>query len=663
MDLNSPVSTVPFVGPTYAKRLKLKLELSTVRDLLWHVPFRYDDLRQISKITDFPLGETRTIKAEVIGFKNQYTNSGKQMQIAEIYDGTGNILCIWFNQRYLSNSLPIGTVAYFAGELSWWKKNKAIYNPDFEIYNPSKPSLHTGRLVPIYHETYGVSSKWLRSRIFEVLSKLQRSDIEDFLSDELLQKYDLINLFTSMQDIHFPREMESAVKARRRLAIEELVALQLESLFNKINWQKNEVAKQFRIDEKKLHDFVQSLPFSLTQAQDRVISEILADLQKPTPMNRLLEGDVGSGKTVVAAIGAYIAYLNGQKTAVMAPTQILAQQHFDTLTNLFKDSKLKVSSDGSGDVVVNTHALIHKNVELGNVGFVVIDEQHRFGVEQRTHLISKSKNASISPHVLTMTATPIPRTIALTMYGDLDLSILDQLPKGRIPVTTWLVPPQKREGGYSWIKHQIQNSKSQVFVVCPLIEESEAESLIEVKSAKAEYERLLKIFSGFKIGLLHGRLKLKEKNLVLNEFRDGKLDILVTTPVVEVGVDIPGANIMMIETAERFGLASLHQLRGRVGRGKQKSYCLLMTESRDEKAIKRLGQLSKHNSGFELAEVDLKMRGPGEILGTAQHGFGRLKVANWQDFDLIKISREIAQFIVANQANFAKLLSGLKIGN
>ncbi|EKD62964.1 MAG: hypothetical protein ACD_52C00003G0001, partial [uncultured bacterium] len=384
---------------------------------------------------------------------------------------------------------------------------------------------------------------------------------------------------------------------------------------------------------------------------------------------RLLEGDVGSGKTVVAAIAALVSFLNGKQTVVMAPTQILAEQHFTTLNDLFERLKVRISlvtsaskkiALGKTDIFIGTHALIHKKVIFDNVALVVIDEQHRFGVEQRAHLIKRSRKGTVSPHVLTMTATPIPRTVALTAYGDLDLSTLKELPTGRKIIKTWVIPETKRNGAYTWIGKQIDALRAQVFVICPLIEESATESMQQIKAATSEFENLKKVFKNQKIGLLHGRLKSKEKQTVVENFRSGKIDILVSTPVVEVGIDVPAATIMLIEAAERFGLASLHQLRGRVGRSNVQSYCLLFTKSAYNK---RLGAMKKSMSGFELAEVDLAMRGPGEILGVKQHGFVDLKIAKWSDSFLIKLSHEIANRIYTDPAMFKKAAKFMRLGN
>ncbi len=650
MDLKAPISTLPLVGPKYVQKLA-KLDIKTLEDLLYHIPFRYQDFSEISKIGSFPIGETATIKGEILEFKNEYTRQGRKIQSASIYDGTGKITAVWFNQPFLARVLPPGTKLSLSGKLQWWKKQKAIYSPEYEVVTESSETIHTGRLVPVYPATAGISPKWIRSRISALLKLLPKENLNDYLPKNL----NFMNLWEAVQSVHFPKSLEEAETARKRLAFDELLFIQLLNLHKKSLWQKNEPTHKLTIDKDKLQQFFHLLPFTLTSSQLRSINEILNDLSGDKPMNRLLEGDVGSGKTIVAAISAYIVYLNGFKSAIMAPTQILAQQHFETLTEIFKKTDLKVSLAGEGDIIVGTHALIHKNVKLRDVALVVIDEQHKFGVEQRTHLIHKSKKGNIAPHVLTMTATPIPRTIALTLYGELELSTLDELPKGRKKVTTWIVPPAKRNPAYAWLKDQISNFKNQIFIVCPLIEESESETLANAKAATIEFEKLKIIFKDFRIGLLHGRMKVEEKNRVLDEFRSGKIDILVTTPVVEVGVDIPNANIMLIESADRFGLASLHQLRGRIGRGDKKAYCLLFTENSNNKVLARLSALKENNSGFRLAEIDLGLRGPGEVLGTRQHGETNLKIASWQDIDLIKLSKTIALQAVANPSQFAKL--------
>jgi ATP-dependent DNA helicase RecG len=648
MNPDTPIGQLPLVGPVYIKRLK-KLEIKTAEDMLLHVPNRYLDFRLVSKISRAQLGETVTIRGEVVSIKNIYSKRGKKMQIAEIKDSTGQIEAIWFNQPFLINTLQAGTNVSLAGKIDWFGRKKAL-------------------ISPIYPETAGVSSKWLRGRINDTFSKTKQN-IEEHLPNSTLQKLSLPGLVSALEVVHFPKNLEEAQRGRKRLSFDELLFIQLKSIYRKLAWQKNRVAHKLDVDRKQIAKLTDSLPFNLTSSQKRSIEEILSDLEKDIPMNRLLEGDVGSGKTVVAAITAFVSFLNGKQTVFMAPTQILAEQHFITLKQIFDPFKLRValitsagikSDPGRTDIFIGTHALIHRAIDFDNVAMVIIDEQHRFGVEQRTHLIKKSRNKTYAPHVLTMTATPIPRTIALTFYGDIDLSTLDELPAGRQPIKTWVVPPQKREKAYEWIAEQIKKDKIQAFVICPLIEESEKETMQQVRAATTEYENLKKIFPDLKIDLLHGKQSAKLKNKVLNDFKKRKSNILVSTPVVEVGIDVPNANIMLIETAERFGLAQLHQLRGRIGRREKKSYCLLFTESKTQKASIRLSALQKTLSGFELAELDLKLRGPGEVFGTKQHGFAELKIASWQDKGLIRKAKNIAEEAIENPKKFSKLLKKIK---
>jgi len=438
-------------------------------------------------------------------------------------------------------------------------------------------------------------------------------------------------------------------------------------------WEKNVIKKPWQSFTEKVNELIKTLPFELTNAQKRSVNEILNDLSSQKPMNRLLEGEVGSGKTVVGAIAMYVAFLNGFQSAFMAPTEILANQHYETIKKLLEPLGVKVSlQTGSiknyelrikkkdhdsgfrihdSSVIVGTHALVYKKIKFAKLGLVIIDEQQRFGVEQRTTIKEKGQNV----HLLTMTATPIPRTVALTMYGDLDLSVLDEMPIGRKLVKTWLVPPEKRNGAYTWIEKQILKNKDQVFIVCPFIEESE--TMLTVKAATKEFERLQKeVFPNLKLGLLHGKIKSDEKNKILKDFRGQKIDILVSTPVVEVGIDIPNATIMLIEEADRFGLAQLHQLRGRVGRSDKQSYCLLFTSSKNETTIERLKALETIYSGAQLAELDLKLRGPGQIYGTSQHGRQVLKVASFSDFALIDKTKKEAEKIFPELEKYPQLL-------
>ena len=526
MNLTSPVTSITGVGTIMAKKLA-KLDIYTVFDLLYHLPFRYQDRRLISPAAAVQVGETLTIIGRISRVINVFTKNGKRLQTATVTDSSGTLPVIWFNQMYLSQVFSDGDQVTLYGKVDFFNRKPALISPEYEIGESS------AGLVPIYPETAGLSSKWLRAKIQNVLTSLP--DISPLHSAALHQ-------------VHLPYSPELVEPAKKNLAFDELFLLQLSALKHKQEWQSTQLSHPFTVDQEKVLQFIANLPFTLTSSQNQAIKEILSDLSETHPMNRLLEGDVGSGKTVVAAIAAYIAHLNGLQTLLLAPTQILASQHHQTLSSLFKPfgvdiglvtSQFKISNL-KFKILVGTHALLSDKLQLDKVGLVVIDEQHRFGVAQRALAAAKGD----SPHILTMTATPIPRTVALTLYGDLDLSILDSVP-GRIPVKTWVVPESKREAAYNWIKSQISNLKSQIFVVCPFIEESE--SLTTVKAAKAEFTKLEKIFSDSKLGLLHGKLKPKDKEQVIAKFRAGEYGILVATPVVEVGLDIPTATIMVIE--------------------------------------------------------------------------------------------------------------------
>ena len=670
MDLKTPVESAGRAYKMYARRLE-KLGITKLEDFLYHIPFRYEDFSLISKIGQLQAGEKVTIRGKVEEIKNQYTKRWKSLQKATISDDTGSLNVIWFNQPYIPKSVNVGDQISLSGKISQDGNKLLMQSPDFEVVFGNQ-TIHTGRLVPIYPQTYGVSSKWLRRQVHKLLANLDQ--IHEYLPQMVIDDNNLMGFTKAIETIHFPNSFKDAAKARERLSFDELLELQLSSLVRKKSWAKEKIKNKWEVNQfkKRLGEFTKKIPFELTNAQKNAVNEILKDLSSDTPMNRLLEGDVGSGKTVVAVIAAYVAYLNGYQTAFMAPTEILAQQHFKTISNLLEPFGLKVSLQTSGskknesrskgknhnskfmihdsDVIVGTHALIYKKVVFENLGLVVIDEQQRFGVEQRAVLKAKGG----SPHLLTMTATPIPRTVALTMYGDLDLSILDEMPKGRKLVRTWVIPPSKRDGAYKWIEEKVIKGKDQVFIVCPFIEESE--TMVTVKAATKEFEKLkTEIFPKLNCGLLHGKMKAGEKEEMLKSFRKGDIDILVSTPVVEVGIDIPNAVVMMIEEAERFGLAQLHQLRGRVGRGVKESFCLLFTSSKNPVTIERLKSLEKLYSGASLAELDLKLRGPGQLYGVLQHGIPQLKVANFSDFELIQKTRLEAESLFPKIDEFPAL--------
>lgn len=647
MNLHTPIGEGGKLYKSYEKRLE-KLGITTFKDFLYHLPSRYEDFSLVSPIGQLQEGEQVTIQGIVTAITNSFTKSGKRLQKATITDTTGSISIIWFNQPFIAKTIAKGDRVSLAGRVGSFTNQLVLESPEYELLPEGAQPLHTGRLIPIYPETKGVSSKWLRRQAYKILQQSTQGLIEH-LPSSIMDKYDFLPIKETFEHIHFPSSLESAAKARERLAFDELFLLQLAAKQRKKQWKQETKSHAFTIasHEKAIDAFWNALPFEPTNAQQRAIHEIIADITKPEPMNRLLEGDVGSGKTVVAAFGMYVAHINGFQSVLMAPTEILAQQHYKTINNLLSPlgvtvglaigSKKSSVPNAQFSILIGTHAVLSKGIAFEKLGFVVIDEQHRFGVEQRAILSEKGKN----PHVLTMTATPIPRTVALTLYGDLDVSYLDEMPKGRKRVKTWLVPQMKRDNAYDWIKKELIGTDSQAFIICPLIEESE--NLQTVKAAAKEFERLQKdVYPNLKLGLLHGRLKAKEKDIVLEQFKERAFDILVATPVVEVGIDIPNATIIVIEASDRFGLSQLHQLRGRVGRGDKQSYCLLFTESSNMQTFNRLKSLESIYFGPELAELDLKLRGSGDIYGTKQHGFRELKIASFTDIPLIEKAKKEA---------------------
>lgn len=654
------IEELPRTSISTIKKFK-SLGINTYFDLLNYFPFRYEDYSIISKIIFLQPGEVVTIQGKIIDVKNIFSKSGLKIQIFQIQDETGQIEAGFYNQPYLLNILKKNQIVSISGKVEKYGRKISITPYEYEI---GESKIHTGRIIPVYPEKKGLSSRIIREKIKIVLDSLKMSEI---LPEEIIKFNQLIDEQTAYKEIHFPSSKENIKQAKKRLSFDELFLIQLSSSLIKQKWQKEKINNLLKTDkniENKINSFIKNLPFNLTNDQKKVWNEIFSDLQKNTPMNRLLQGDVGSGKTVIAVFASYFNFLNGYQTLFMAPTEILAQQHYQSITKLFSylknnekpsvslltsNQKITTKKDKkeifNADIIIGTHALISKKNQYQKVTLVIIDEQHRFGVKQRGELRSKGLN----PHLLTMTATPIPRTIALTLYGELDFSTIKEMPKGRLPIKTFFIPKNKRLSCYNWIKSQIINHQSQVFIVCPLIEESEVETMKSVKAAKKEYENLSKIFSGFKLNLLHGKMKSKEKEKTMNDFKEHKFDILVTTPVVEVGVDIPGATIILIEAAERFGLAQLHQLRGRVGRNDKQSYCFLFTEKEDKNIINRLNLFAKINNGEELAQKDLELRGPGDIYGTKQHGFIDLKIASFSDFELIEKTKNAVDYFIKNK--------------
>lgn len=663
MDLKTPLVTL---GPAFRmkKNQLSKLGLETIENILFHTPFRYDNNAIVSKIGVTQPGESVTIQGQVTKTSNVFTRRGLTIQRLTIEDKTGKIDAVFFNQRFILSNIYEGNFVSFAGRVEKFGNKKILSVRSYEVLeDQNSPAIHTTGLVPVYSETRGLTSKWFRNRIKNILDHVI---LDDYLPESVRSENKLLGLDTAVRKIHFPNTLDEAEEARIRLSFDELLIKHAASTVRKREWQKKQKAIPFEIEKKrtKIRELIKSLPFELTTAQNKAIAQICVDLAQKIPMNRLLEGDVGSGKTVVATIAAYVAYLNGFQTAFMAPTEILATQHCATIrailepfgvkielfTGSTKNHKSSTINNKYFDIAIGTHALLHGRVNFDKLGLVVIDEQQRFGVEQRAILREKGSN----PHLLSMTATPIPRTIFLTIYADLALSHLDELPSGRKQIKTWLVPEEKRSGGYEWIAKKVQTEQSQTFIVCPFIEPSE--TLTTVKAAKDEFDRLKKdIFPNFKLGLLHGKLKATEKDEVIKKFRDGTIDILVSTPVIEIGIDIPTADIMLVEAAERFGLAQLHQIRGRVGRGEKQSYCLLFTESKTNRSRERLGYLEKVNDGARLAEIDLKLRGPGDMFGTAQHGIPDLQIASLSDIETVEAARKAAEKILPDLAKYPKL--------
>ena len=659
-DLDRPVTCLRGVSATYGKRLQ-RLGVSTVRDLLFLIPRRYDDYSRLKTISQLEYGEEVTLVGTVWDTKTRRTRNGLHITTCVLADGTGMIEVTWFNQPYLARRLRPGREIVISGKVEEYLGRLTFQSPTWEPLE--REQLHTGRLVPIYPLTEGVGDRWLRRLIKNALDSFARR-IEDPLPPTLRTQENLLDLASALKAIHFPRDQAELERARRRLCFEEFLLIQLGVLRKRQAWRSRE--SQAVPQSPVVGRFLASLPFQLTEAQQRAWRQISADLAATMPMSRLLQGDVGSGKTVVAAAALLQAVAAGFQAALMAPTEILAGQHFETLCRLIGELSVDRGAQGERpvrvalltgslkprekadvrdaiangelDIVAGTHALIQEGVEFDRLGLVIVDEQHRFGVHQRTSLRRKG-DGDLVPHLLVMTATPIPRTLALTVYGDLDVSVIDELPPNRQRVTTLMVLPRERERAYRFLKNEIGQGH-QAFIICPLVEESDK---LEAKAATEEYERLQEeVFADLRLALLHGRMKAEEKESIMAAFRNGEYDILVSTAVVEVGIDIPNATVMMIEGANRFGLAQLHQFRGRVGRGDAQSHCLLVSDSSSAEARERLRIVESTADGFALAEEDLRLRGPGEFFGTRQSGLPDLKVASLSDSRILEDARRAA---------------------
>jgi ATP-dependent DNA helicase RecG len=647
INLDSKISELNRVGTATSKLLD-KLGLKSVQDLLFYFPFRYDDFSKNLKIIDLVKGESANINGVIELIQNRKSFK-RRLYITEalIKDETETIKVIWFNQAFLTRTLKVGDRISLSGLVSENNGQLAFISPQYEkIYDDNL--VNTQGLVPNYHSTENLGQKQIRYLIKQVIGLSNK--LTDWLPLEIKQKKVLIDLSTALYQIHFPESEEEVDQARYRLAYNEIFLLTIKAQLIKKELKKR-LAPKIIFQEKLTKEFVDSLPFKLSAAQKKSAWEILQDLEKPNPMNRLLEGDVGSGKTLVAIMAILNTALNKKQSALMVPTGILATQHYNSLSRILAPYNFRIGlltgtkkpADYKDlDIIIGTHALIQDKIQFDNLALVVVDEQHRFGVEQRQKLLNNTSNSTkvLTPHFLSMTATPIPRSLALTLYGDLDLSIIDELPIGRKKIITKLVKENNRSLAYEFIRREIKNGR-QAYVICPLIDESDRAG---VKSVKAEHLKLDQdIFPELSVGLLHGKMKNKEKEIVMQDFLAGKISVIVATSLIEVGIDVPNATIMIIEGADHFGLAQLHQFRGRIGRSDIQSYCFLFPsreEISNEKTLERLEALTKYNDGFTLAKIDLKLRGAGEIYGLVQSGWPELQIASVLDYKIIKEVKE-----------------------
>ncbi len=676
-DLNASVTTLKHVGPKYAETLE-RLDIRSLGDMLYHFPHRYDDYSKMKPINRLGYGEKVSVIGTINSVSSRDTRGGRtKLTEAVLHDGSAAMRVTWFNQPWIKKRLRQGMQIVVSGQTDQYLGRLTMNNPEWTPVE--EKNLMSEGIVPVYPLTAKITQKWLRNKLHAVVTDWAPK-VHDPLPVSLLDEAELMNLASALKQIHYPSSWERLEEARHRLSFDEIFLLQLGVLQQKQNWGEHS-ANIYRVDDGWLASHLKKLPFTLTNAQRRTLDDVINDLASGRPMNRLIQGDVGSGKTVIAALAIALVCDQGSQAAFMAPTSILAEQHYKNLLQMLtqnggpltpeqihlmvgattESEKIEIRAglaNGEISVVIGTHALIEDPVEFHDLQLAVIDEQHRFGVKQRAALRTKGSN----PHLVVMTATPIPRSLALTVYGDLDVSVIDEMPPGRQAIETHVLYPKERERAYGMIRRQVE-SGHQAFIIYPLVEESDKS---EEKAAVEEHASLQKtIFPNMKVGLLHGRLTPSEKDAVMAKFRDREIDILVSTSVVEVGVDVPNATVMLIEGAHRFGLAQLHQFRGRVGRGKAKSYCLLIPSKADAVENERLQAMAETNDGFVLAERDLEQRGPGEFLGTRQAGFSELRLASLTDVKLIQKAREHAQAMFKRdpaliQAEHQQLAGALK---
>ena len=685
VELDSPVTDLKRVNARLAGQLA-NLGISTVRDLLYHFPHRYNDYSDRVKVAELWPGRELTVEGRITEAREiPLGRQRRKATEATLADDTGHVRVTWFGQGYLARTLKPGTEIAVSGRVDSYQGRPVFESPEYDLLKPGLRPLNTGSLVPVYPLTAGLTGRNLRNLTWQTL-QLALPQVLECLPDQVRKRTDLIPLGRAIRQAHYPDSLQDADKSRRRLAFDELLTLQLSVLSRR---QKEVgLVEGVCIDAppELLNGLITNLPFKLTSAQQQSLEDILGDLRQGTPpMNRLLQGEVGSGKTVVVLLALLAAIACGYQGAIMVPTEVLAEQHFETAGRLLgtmadttqEESLLKVylaalgrpinvglltgstrarprrkllgmAQEGSLDLLIGTHALIQEGVEMPRLALAVMDEQHRFGVLQRSALRQKSGE---NPHTLVMSATPIPRTLTLTLYGDLDISTINELPPGRQEILTRCPAPGRREAVYEFIRRQIQDGR-QAFIVHPLIDESD---VLETKAATDEHRRLSReVFPDLKLGLLHGRMSSTEKDKVMRQFRDGELNILVTTAVIEVGIDVPNATVMLIEGADRFGLSQLHQFRGRVGRGEHRSYCILMSDNPSEMAKERLQALVNNRDGFDLAEIDLQLRGPGDFFGTRQSGLPNLRMAQLSDLDLLDKARAEAMAIMEEDPDLAQ---------
>ena len=661
VDLNKDIQYIKGVGPNRAKLLN-KLGIFSLEDLITYFPREYEDRSKPKNIIDLIDGTEALIEAIPIAKMSEvFIRKNLTLYKLIVRDGTGTCQITWYNQPYLKTIFKPNQKYKFYGKVNNKYGKVDMQSPVFDIAGSSK---NTGKIVPIYPSTYSLTQTIIRKIMESALNEVE-GKLKETLPDYILKEYSLCDLNTAIKQIHFPDEFVNFNLARKRLVFEELLTMQLALLSLKNKYTKDEVGIAFDKNA-KMSDVINKLPFNLTKAQLRVLEEIDNDMESTKPMNRLLQGDVGSGKTAVALIAAYKCVKSGYQATIMAPTAILATQHLETFNELLKDTGIKCEilvsgitkkkkeellkrlADGEIDILIGTHAILEENVVFKNLGLVVTDEQHRFGVRQRATIAEKGHN----PDVLVMTATPIPRTLALILYGDLDISIIDELPPNRKKIDTFAITKGLEDRLNNFVKEQIKQGR-QAYVVCPLVEENEeinAKSVLEI----AEHYKT-QVFSEFRVEYLHGKMKQKEKDAIMTDFKNGKIDILVSTTVIEVGVNVPNSNIMIIENAERFGLAALHQLRGRVGRGEYKSYCILKYQGKSDVIKERMKVMTSTNDGFVISEKDLELRGSGEFFGTKQPGLPEFKIANlFEDIQTLKLVQAVALKIINDDPKLEK---------